>query len=43
MVNIKTADEIKKISKASKVVAIILEELEKNTRPGCTGGLVSRL
>ncbi len=34
MVNIKTADEIKKISKASKVVAIILEELEKNTRPG---------
>ncbi|MCL4478248.1 MAG: type I methionyl aminopeptidase [Deltaproteobacteria bacterium] len=34
MVNIKTADEIKKISKASKVVAIILEELEKNTKPG---------
>jgi methionyl aminopeptidase len=34
MVNVKTADEIKKISEASKIVAIVLDELASTIRPG---------
>ncbi len=43
MVNVKTTDEIKKISEASKIVAIILDELAVDLRPGMSTGQINTM